>query len=88
MSEKIDFYIMSLCDYIDVTSDYANIVNKEFHKYGIRFIIVGIDFYTLSGLAYCYQVQTKQFKNGKFRGLYLNNLFQNEFLSLLEDLKI
>lgn len=78
---------MSQCDYISVTSDYKNIVNKEFYKYDIRFIIVGIDFYTLCGSVYCYQVQTKRFLNGKFKGLYLNNLFENEFLSLLEELK-
>lgn len=78
---------MSFCDWISVTSDYKDIVGKEFNKYGIRFIIVGIDFYTLCGAAYCYQVQTKQFKKGKWRFLYLNNLFEDEFLSLLSELR-
>lgn len=88
MSRKIDFTMMSLCDRISVTSDYIDVVRIEFNKYGIRFYIVGITLYSFAGLIYCYQVQTKQFHKGKWQeGLYLNNLFENEFLSLLSDLR-
>ena len=81
----VSFYIMSRCVRIDVTSDYEDIINKDFNEFGIRFIIVGIDLYSLGGsLSYCFQVQTKQFHKGKWQdGLYLNNLFENQFLSLL-----
>lgn len=80
---------MSICELSSNIMGYEDIKNFKFNISGVKFIIVGIDLYSLNNKAYCYQVQTIQFneKGQKKDALFLNNLFPNDFFSMLESFR-